>query len=433
MTAVARESQGARTDRDRYLIVSSDAHAGPSLEDELRPYCPEKHRDAFDEFAHGYREARRTGGANRMNQFAKPPSVAAYENLQRCRGLHDADAFLADMDADGIAAQVIFAGGGNDEPLPWTAGRNGMNAAAGFSAGDPSVDDELRMLGGHIWNAWLADFVAAAPERLLGVMQIPIWDVDAAIEELRWGAEHGLRAINFPAPRPDYAPYNDADTYERFWSAVEDVDLPLVCHSASGTLPPFMGVGSYMIFSSEVLWYSRRALGQMIFGGVFDRHPRLRVGFTEQRTGWVPEHLRDLDSCYLDPNREYPDRPAMLPSDYWRRNCFVGCSFMARYEAEMRDDIGLETLTWGSDYPHIEGTWPNTRLALRKTFAGLPHDDVRTILGDNAVRVYGLDTAILRPVADRVGPWPEELDRPLAPDEEPAHKGLAFRNFGTFA
>jgi predicted TIM-barrel fold metal-dependent hydrolase len=171
----------------------------------------------------------------------------------------------------------------------------------------------------------------------------------------------------------------------------------------------------------------------MAFGGVFDRHPGLRVGFVEQRAGWIPEHLRELDSCYLDPRRDYTDKPARLPSEYWRENCFVGCSFMAHFEAEMRHEIGLGTMLWGADYPHVEGTWRRTRLALRKTFAGLPTSDVRAILGDNAVRVYNLDTAALRPVADRIGPAPEELDQPLAPEEYPAHRGLAFREFGPFA
>jgi predicted TIM-barrel fold metal-dependent hydrolase len=354
---------------------------------------------------------------------ASPPALRAYEDLLACEGLRDPHVFLRDMDAEGIAAQVIFAGGGNKQPLPWSDG---------FSVGDPRTDGRLRALGEHIWNQWLAEFVSAAPERLLGVMQVPIWDIPAAIDEVRWGKEHGLRAVNFPAPRPDYPIYND-DAYEPFWSAVEEVDLPLVCHVASGMRPEASGKGAFMIFATELQFYSRRALAQMIFGGVFDRHPRLRVGFVEQRAGWVPEHIRELDSLYLDPRRDYSYKPDRLPSEYWNDNCFVGCSFMAHYEAEMRHDMGLRTVLWGADYPHVEGTWQRTELALRKTFAGLPHDDVRAILGDNGVRVFGLNLDVLRPIADRIGPTPETIDRPLLPEEHPEHLGLAFREFGTFA
>ena len=421
--AVAQQAFDADvTGQDRYLIVSSDSHAGPSLERELRPYCPEKYLTAFDEYASAYRGALATM-PDPMIQDATAAALEAYEALLACEGLHDPHAFLRDMDAEGIAAQVIFAGGGNKEPLPWSDG---------FNAGDPRTDPLLRAVGGHVWNQWLAEFVSVAPDRLLGVMQIPIWDIPAAINEIRWGKEHRLAAINFPAPRADYPSYNDP-AYEPFWSAVEEVDLPLVCHVASGTRPTVAGPGALLIFATELQFYSRRAFGQMAFGGVFDRHPRLRVGFVEQRAGWIPEHLRELDSCYLDPRRDYSDKPARRPSDYWRENCFVGCSFMAHFEAEMRHEIGLGTVLWGADYPHVEGTWRRTGLALRKTFAGLPTSDVRAILGDNAVRVYNLDTAILRPVADRIGPTPEEVNRPLAPEEYPAHRGLAFREFGPFA
>ncbi|ADP80880.1 amidohydrolase family protein [Pseudofrankia inefficax] len=409
-------------DTDRYLIVSSDSHAGPALEKDLRPYCPPRYLADFDSYADRYRRALSTM-PDPMIEDATQPALDAYAALLACDGLHDPHAFLRDMDAEGIATQVIFAGGGNKEPLPWSDG---------FNAGDPNTDPALRAAGGHIWNQWLADFASVGPERLLGVMQIPIWDIPAAVDEIHWGKEHGLRAINFPAPRPDYPAYNDP-VYEPFWSAVEEIDLPLVCHVASGMRPTISGRGALMIFATELQFYSRRAFGQMAFGGVFDRHPRLRLGFVEQRAGWVAEHIKELDSCYVDPRRDYSDKPDRSPGEYWRENCFVGCSFMARYEAELRHDIGLNTLLWGSDYPHVEGTWRRTPQALRKTFAGLPRADVRAILGDNALRVYGLDESVLRPVADRIGPTAAELDRPLPPDEHPAHLGLAFREFGPFA
>jgi hypothetical protein len=147
----------------------------------------------------------------------------------------------------------------------------------------------------------------------------------------------------------------------------------------------------------------------------------------------VPQHLSELDSILLDPRRDFVSKPDRRPSEYWNQNCFVGCSFMAHYEAEMRHEIGLDTLLWGSDYPHVEGTWRRTGLALRKTFSGIPEDDVRAILGFNGVRTYHLDQMALEAIADQIGPTPSDLSRPLRPDEHPAHLGLAFRDFGPFA
>jgi len=420
--AATPTASSTETDTSPYIVVSSDAHAGPSLERHFRPYCPEKYLPAFDDYVKTYR-ATIASIPNGMILDASAPAIQAYYELLECDGLHDPHVFLRDMDTEGIAAQAIFAGGGNPESIPWSDG---------FNAGDPRVDAELRALGGHIWNQWLADFASTGPGRLLGVMQIPIYDLPKAIEEVRWGKEHGLAAINFPAPRDDYPPYNDP-CYDPFWSAVAEADLPLVCHVGSGTRPGLAGPGAMMIYAVEMAFYSRRAVAQMIFGGVFDRHPRLRLGLVEQRAGWIPEHLRELDSCLLDPRRDYSYKPDRMPSEYWRDNCFVGCSFMAHFEAEMRHEIGLRTLLWGGDYPHVEGTWQRNDLALRKTFAGLPAGDVRAILGDNAVRVYRLDAGLLRTVADRIGPRPEEVDQPLAPEEVPVHKGQAFREFGPFA
>jgi predicted TIM-barrel fold metal-dependent hydrolase len=421
-TSAAAADEVVVQDTDRYLIVSSDSHAGPALSRDLRPYCPAKYRGDFDRYGEQYRQAV-ASMPDPMIQDATAPALAAYEALLACEGLHDPHVFLRDMDSEGIVTQVIFAGGGNKEPLPWSDG---------FNAGDPNTDPALRALGGHIWNEWLSDFASVGPERLLGVMQIPIWDVRASIKEVLWGKEHGLRAVNFPAPRPDYPAYNDP-IYEPFWSLLEEIELPLVCHVASGTRPDITGRGALMIYATELQFYSRRAFAQMAYGGVFDRHPRLRLGFVEQRAGWVAEHLKDLDSCYRDPRRNYSDKPVKSPSEYWRKNCFVGCSFMARYEAELRHEIGLNTLLWGSDYPHVEGTWQRTEAALRKTFAGLPRDEIKAILGDNALRVYALDESVLRPIADRIGPTAAAIDRPLLPEEHPTHLGLAFREFGPFA
>ena len=99
----------------------------------------------------------------------------------------------------------------------------------------------------------------------------------------------------------------------------------------------------------------------------------------------------------------------------------------------MLDEIGQKNLMWGSDYPHVEGTWPCTRQAMRNTFATIPQDHVRRILGENALSIYGLDAQALRTVADRIGPTPQELSEPLSPEEFPEIRGFAFRERGSFS
>ncbi len=426
----------------RYVIVSGDSHAGPEL-GAYRQYCPRQHLEAFDDHVAEVDAQRQAEGGDQPNWLTRTDTNAyssaarddALTTMQRIwsnLGSYEPGARLADMDDQGISAEVIFHGAMNGYLVPFGLGN---------ISHDSPRQRELRTVGVHLWNQWLADFCSAAPERLLGVAQVPMWDVEAAMQEVRFAKEHGLRAINFPAPRPDYPPYNRFEVYEPFWSLIDEVDLPLITHSGAADLSSGdQDRGGLMLWLSEVMWFSRRAFGQLVFGGVFDRHPRLTLMFAEQRAEWVAEALRQLDGIYygVPVNAAMPllgsrvEAPERSPSEYWRSNCVTAASFMARFEAEGRDEIGIQTLMWGSDYPHVEGTWPRTELALRNTFAGIPEDDVRVMLGDNGMRALRLDPSVIEPVADRIGPTPEAIDRPVSSDEYPPFRGYAFRESSAF-
>ena len=120
---------------------------------------------------------------------------------------------------------------------------------------------------------------------------------------------------------------------------------------------------------------------------------------------------------------------SLTPREYWLRNGAVGATFMTPEEARLRHEIGLGTIMWGSDYPHPEGTYPFTNESLRHTFHGVPSDDVRAILADNAARIYTFDLDKLQPIAARVGPTVDEVARPLTevPASFPSARGRARR------
>jgi len=159
-----------------------------------------------------------------------------------------------------------------------------------------------------------------------------------------------------------------------------------------------------------VAWWLTRPLVFMIWAGVFERHPALKVVVTEGSTIWVPELLALMDQRYGDHHfsaklgTQYRKHLAMKPSDYFRRNVRVGSSAMSRREAEMRHEIGIQTIMWGTDYPHPEGTWPITRDIMVETFRGLPSKDIAAMLGGNAAEFYGFDVEKLAPLAARIGP-----------------------------
>jgi hypothetical protein len=109
-----------------------------------------------------------------------------------------------------------------------------------------------------------------------------------------------------------------------------------------------------------------------------------------------------------------------LPSDYFGDNIFIGASTMSREEVRRRYLIGVETLMWGNDFPHPEGTWPNTVARLKETFHDVPVEDATRMLGSVAAAVYNFDVATLRPLADEIGPTPSDLgqDPDLAVDRD---------------
>jgi predicted TIM-barrel fold metal-dependent hydrolase len=414
--AVTERDTGRETP---YTVISCDSHAGPSLKESLRPYCPAAYLQAYDEFARVQREHLGT-----QLYFGDEEK---FSHTLTCEGHDDPVARLRHMDESGVAAAVVFGGGQNYEAVPFLG--------FGFDAGNPATAQELRAVGERIWNDWLTDHVAAAPHRLVGVMQAPLWDVEYAVKEIERYHDRGLRAVNFPSPRSDFPAYNDL-RYEPIWNVCEERDIPLVSHSGGGERSlGGDGPGGMAVTFSETQWLCRRHLPQLIFGGVFERHPSLRVVFTEQRVAWVKYTLEEYDSLYYSDmfNPDWRQPWPKQPSEYFRSNCYIGGSFLAPFEAEMRHEVGLHNLLWGDDYPHVEGIWPNTMANLRDTFAGIPEEDCRLILGENALDVYRLDRDELAEVAARIGPLPSELATPLDPAEIPAHPSLNFRRRGPWS
>ena len=402
----------------RVLLVSGDSHSGPTLE-ALRSYCPGAYLGAFDEFSASAQVEEMRAGVR--------GSGSLYLNTS---GHDDPGARLADMDRDGIASEVIFHNSFNGEPMPF------------LDLGWPEFDNpELTGVGFQIYNRWLADFCGVAPERLIGLAHIPLWDIDAAIKELHWAADHGLRAINFPSARPQWIQYNNPH-WDPFWAAVEETGLVLATHAGAATDPAVQEVaGTPLLLIEAGGAYNRREVARMILGGVFERFPGLKLAMTEQPGVWIPAALVELDTAALAPLPLANSELSKAPSEYFKSNVFVGASFIAPFEVEAAvDDWWWTNIFWGRDYPHPEGTWrysddpedtPMTHLSLRHAMAGIPEDKVRAIVGENAARVYGLDVVSLRSIADEIGPTIEEITAPL--DDVPALDGPERKGYGYFA
>ncbi len=382
---------------DRHLVlVSADCHAGANHE-QYRSYLETRYLEAFDEWRAAYSNPFKdlTGGTRNRNW--------------------DDDRRIAELEDDGVVAEVLFP---NTIPPFFPTGA--------VIARPPAPDDyELRLAGIRAHNRWLANWCASLPDRRAGIGQIFLNDLDDAIADVRWCHEHGLRGGVLVQPVPDDMPHLRplyAPEYDPLWRACEELGVVVNTHSGGAGMPdygPYPAAG--LLWIMETTFFSRRPLTQLIVGGVFERFPGLRFALTEQGASWIAPTLAQLDSFHGQMRRvgrigeltyDAEDLLPLKPSEYFRRNCWVGVSFPSPVEAAARHDLGVDRFMWGSDYPHDESTYPNTREGLRRAFHGVDHSELRKLVGGNAAALYGFDLDRLQPIADRVGPTVAELAAP---------------------
>lgn len=401
------------------VLFSADCHAGPGLE-VLGRYVDRRHADEFAD----YLARTRAYDAEVAEMFAGRRD-ASYEEMHRVfierdtvPGLADPDQHLRDLELDGVVGDVIFPQG--VVPFADYPSQPGMLPSIGYVA-----TPEAHAAGCRAYNRWLAEFCATNPGRHAGIGVMPIRDVDAAVREIEWCRDAGLRGMSLP-PVSEHFPYFNDPRYEPIWDACERLGLPLSAHGASTR---FYGHGpdSLPIALAEVDFFGRRALWFLIFSGVFERHPGLRMVFTEQRAGWVVPTLAYLDDIYRAPVSTISKTLPRPPSSYFATNCFIGASFLSATEAAARHEIGITKLMWGSDYPHPEGAWPWSRESLRRACVGMRDDEIRLVLGENAMACYGMDADVLERAAARVGPTFDDVRATPGAVPDGAHLSWAFR------
>ena len=273
------------------IVVSCDTHAGPRLKEDLRPYCPEKYVEQFDDFT------KYVEGTDSL-RTSQEDNLRA---LMKTSGHYDPHQRMRDLDHDGTAAEVIFHGSQNGQPIPFVISDPSIGIAT--MGRTYEVDYELARVGRHMYNQWLADFCSVEPERHVGLAHLPMWDIDDAIKELEWARNAGLRAVNFPCESgPSETTrsrwggryyYNDP-IWEPFWSACEDLGMQLATHGGAGDPIDLPGGGQTWMIEAQEL--GRRPMHRMIFAGVFERHPALKLILTEHPGDWWRTRLADMDS-----------------------------------------------------------------------------------------------------------------------------------------
>jgi len=394
-----------------YVVISADTHAGASVMD-YRQYLDPAYRDDFDAWRGSYKNPQRKHIGSKKHKN--------WDDAER----------MADMRADGVVGEVVFP---NTVPP--------FFKTSVLICGNPRPQDYAHRLAGiRAHNRWLKEWCEEYPDQRAGIGLVYLNDIDEAMKDIRWIADAGLRGgILLPHVPDDCAGYIKplyAPDYDPMWALIEDCGLVVNHHGGTGSPdygPYPISLGIRLI---ETPFFSTRSFSQLLLAGVFERFPGLRYIITEAGCAWVPQTLQRLDWTWermrsgATGEFEFPKDAFTpeAPSFYAKRNCYYGASSPSPMELADRDEIGSGRILWGSDYPHYEGTYPHTRLALRHTFHDIAPADRRAILGENAARLYDFDLDRLQPLADACGPTPAELSVPLREDEFPEHTHTnAFR------
>ena len=283
---------------------------------------------------------------------------------------------LQDQDLDGVQAEVLY----------------GVLGAAMRLKNGEVIAEVLR-----IYNDWVAEFCATYPDRFAGIASVASHAIEAAITEVHRVTARGvLRGVEISCTH-DMKPLFDP-VWEPLWVEVENAGLPLLFHTIgpqiSYNYSSFGRLQQRHAFAVHITSFQlsmAKVIMEIIYGGVLESHPKLKIVIGESGIDWVPYILDHMDLEWQDQFRDLT--LTMKPSEYWRRQCF------ATYQSDpiglrLLDIIGEENVMWGSDFPHPDGVWPDSQEFIEREFQNISDESKSKIICGNAARLYGFEQYI---------------------------------------
>ncbi len=364
-----------------YRVISSDSHIvepenlwAERIDARFKERAPRLlHEDGQDQWiCDGLRF-----GAIGINQqaglrFENPEALTTGGSMETVPlGGLDPHEHVKDMDVDGVAAGLLY-------------------PSQGLTLFRVPATDVLSA-SFRAYNDYLAEFCRPYPDRLKGIAMINLDAVADGVEELQRAAGLGLAGAMISVN--PILPYSHS-AYDPFWAAAQDLDMPLSLHVGTSRWKPGMDTGGVVLQNPVDFpnreYDPRQCINGMVFAGVFQRYPKLKVGVVEFEVSWAPYFMSRMDNFYQEravgvQGGRFKDD--MLPSDFFRRNVFLGFQEDA-LGMQLRHFIGVENLLWGSDYPHAESTFPKSREILEEIFKDVPDDEKALIAGENTARLY---------------------------------------------
>ena len=310
---------------------------------------------------------------------------------------YDPDARLKAMDKDEIIAAMLYPNYSRVFIVMWLGGGTGerMHYAA-------QADVELGLACMQAYNDFIAEFCSTNPKRLVAIGIVPTEDVEVAIAEVNRIAKKGIRG-GLISPKPAEDKFWNDPLYDRLFDAFDANKMSVNMHIGGGAgfvLPAQYNAGDKEggnrggreVVATLARMSNSIPITTLMWSGLFDRHPNLKLVSVESDIGWFAYVKQRMDWVYKNFEWRWHNKPNLKnpPGHYFGRN------LMATFQEDIagihgRHLIGVEALAWASDFPHPETTYPNTRKYLEEQFVGVPEEDVRKIVAENAARFYNLD------------------------------------------
>jgi predicted TIM-barrel fold metal-dependent hydrolase len=302
--------------------------------------------------------------------------AASVKAMKRFKTTRDsgfsAEARIDDMDKEGVDAQVLYP------------------TVGGQILGKPFKDTELLAAVCRAYNDWSLEYCGIAPDRLCMAAMLPIQDPVLAIEEAQRTAQKGASCF-YVRPNPVQGRNLYHESYESLWTALEELNRPVCIHDSGSPYWPSFGERMDTHTSGHIIAHPFEAMVAMmslIWYGVIENHPNLKIVHVEADAGWLPYWLQRMEQHWgFSGNAEHPALKKR-PTEYFKSNFIVACRGDEMTLPSVCQLVGDDYISFNTDYPHPDGTWPHGMANLEKQ--PLPEASIRKIFWDNAAPLFGL-------------------------------------------
>ena len=294
-------------------------------------------------------------------------------------GCFDPKARLADMDLNWVEASLCF------PTFPRFCGQTFTEAK----------DRELALACIKAYNDWMVlEWCGDSGGRLIPLTIVPLWDAHLAADEVRRNAERGVRAVTFSEIPPHLGlPSIHSGFWDPFFQACAETGTVVNMHIGSSSKMPATSPDAPVAVAATLSFNNAMgSLADFRFSGVLIKFPTLRLAYSEGQIGWLPYILERADAVWED-HRAWggvADTIPEPPSTYFHRQVW-GCFFKDFHGLRSLDVIGEDKVTFETDYPHTDSTWPDTREIAGRMMAGLTPEVIEKVVRGNAIHLYGLD------------------------------------------